>query len=185
MEKYNMREDLNKRQQKLFDKLDDTIEYTCVADRQGGDFAVERTLTIKGWVNQALEWEYMDDCLGEDSLFINSLLQGGVKAIEQIDDFWDITIVRVIRLPYNEISEAIKHWCNTCDSEWGGHDLAIGLIEDLEENQGGNCLDKDYEPQAIIVLTECQKRYIQAQCFRHRPYPSAKWCSSRVLMPGV
>ena len=72
---------------------------------------------------------------------------------------------------YKDLRDAIAHWCNTCDEEWGGEDLALGLIEDIELNQGGNCLDHDIYNEDI-VLTECQKHYITAQCFNKRPYPS-------------
>ena len=94
MEQYCMREELTKRQQVLFDKLDDEVLYACIEDRQGGTFGTDRSYSVKGWVDQALQWEYMDDCLDEDQTFINMLLKGGEEAIRLIDEFWDITIVR-------------------------------------------------------------------------------------------
>lgn len=94
MEEYCMRDELTKKQQALFDKLDDKVLYVCVEDRQGAEFGVDRTLTIKGWVDQALQWEYLDDCIISDSSFVNELLKGGEKAIELIDNFWEITIIQ-------------------------------------------------------------------------------------------
>lgn len=83
---------LTPKQFEKFQKLDDTKLYVCVEDRQGGEFAVGDYGTIKWWVELALEWIDADDCIRDDQVFINSLLKGGEQAINQIDEFWDITI---------------------------------------------------------------------------------------------
>lgn len=92
--KYYMTEVLTKKQQKMFEKLDNTQTYTCVDDRQGGEFALWCVMTVKEWVHQALEWEDSDGCIDCDQRFINELLKGGENAIKMIDEFWDITIVK-------------------------------------------------------------------------------------------
>jgi len=170
MNEYNMREDLTKKQQKLFDKLDDTTLYEGVEDRQGGTFGTDRAMTIKGWVNQALEWMYMDDCLEEDQAFVNYLLKGGQNTIDAIDDFWDVTILKLVKLDNALIDSAIKHWHNVCDLEWGGEDLARGLIDELEDNNGAGCLDIELSDRETIDLTLEQVDYIKAECLKLRPY---------------
>lgn len=95
MSRFIMREYLTDEQKIKFDDLDDTQLYEVIEDRQGGDFAMDCQQTIKEWVDTALAWIDSDDCLAEDQVFINSLLEGGEHAIQEIDDFWDITFAKV------------------------------------------------------------------------------------------
>ena len=85
---------LTKEQLDKFNKLDDNTRYKCVEDREGADFALDCEYTVKGWVERALFWLDSDDNL-EDQVFINSLLEGGKNAIEEIDEYWYITIEEV------------------------------------------------------------------------------------------
>ena len=172
MNEFIMREYLTKKQQKLFDKLDDVTKYECTCDRQAGYFGVGRVLTIKGWVDQAFQWLDSDEYFEEDQIFVNELLKGGQHAIDEIDEFWEITITKCIELEQASVDSAIEHWNNVCDREWGGHDLALGLIDDIENNDGAGCLDIEFSEREKPILNDRQKDYIHLQCFKLRPYVS-------------
>ncbi len=76
---------------KLIDlKFDDTKKYECFADYQGGDFAVDRILTAKGWAEQALDWCDMDDHMEFLSALIDDCDEE--KLINEIQSFWEIGI---------------------------------------------------------------------------------------------
>lgn len=81
--------------EKLIDlKFDDEQKYICFADYQGGEFAVDRILTAKGWALQALEWCDMDDHMPYITALINECDEE--ELLIEIADFWDIGIKPVI-----------------------------------------------------------------------------------------
>lgn len=95
MERFIMRDMLTEEQKKKFDAIDDVKLYEVIEDRQGGEFGMDRQYTLKEWIDQAFEWLYMDECFEEDQVFVNYLLNHPEDALNQIDDFWEITFEEV------------------------------------------------------------------------------------------
>lgn len=91
MERFTMRDMLTEEQKQKFDAIDDVKLYEVIEDRQGGEFGMNRQYTLKEWIDQAFEWLDMDDCFEEDQVFVNHLLDNPEDALNQIDDFWEIT----------------------------------------------------------------------------------------------
>lgn len=73
------------------------MNYTCVNDLQGADFALGRTLTIEGWRQQGISWATMDDY---DGICKALSKMPSDKVIDYIEEFWGIEIK-----PTNTISE--------------------------------------------------------------------------------
>lgn len=87
-------------------------KYICVRDRQGGSFAVGRTLTIEEWRKQALEWLYQDDAEEDYIRFIKKLNKKYV--IDEIAGMWALEIIPIEELPIEEMWELIDTiYCQT------------------------------------------------------------------------
>lgn len=68
-----------------------TKKYICIADYQGGEFAVGEVATIEGWREIILEW-CSSDAYDDDLITELAALQG-VSVIARIADWWDLEIV--------------------------------------------------------------------------------------------
>lgn len=86
-------------------------KYICVRDRQGGSFALGRTLTAKGWQMQAIEWALQDDN-DEYADWLGGLKKSDI--IDEIASMWDLEIIPIEELPIEDMWELIDTiYCQT------------------------------------------------------------------------
>lgn len=67
-------------------------EYTCIEDRQGGDWAVGDTMTAEEWGERAAGWAYADNWEDSDEPLLKNF-KTEQDCIDFICDIWEITIV--------------------------------------------------------------------------------------------
>lgn len=66
--------------------------YTCIEDRQGGDFAVGKTMTAEEWGEEAYSWAYGDDWTDPEEPLLKNF-KTEKDCLDFIQDMWEITIV--------------------------------------------------------------------------------------------
>ena len=66
--------------------------YTCIEDRQGGDFAVGYTMTAEEWGETAYSWAYGDDWSDPEEPLLKNF-DTEQECIDFIQDMWELTIV--------------------------------------------------------------------------------------------
>lgn len=66
--------------------------YTCIEDRQGGDFAVGKTMTAEEWGEEAYSWAYGDDWTDPEEPLLRNF-KTEQECLDFIQDMWEITIV--------------------------------------------------------------------------------------------
>ena len=86
-------------------------EYLCIKDRQGGDFSVGVCDTAEGWKSTAMGWADSDGN-GEEYEYLSTI--GGEKVIQEIDEYWEITLVEVDgnKLYWDDIIEDYVYFLN-------------------------------------------------------------------------
>ena len=86
-------------------------KYICVADKQGGTFAVGRTQTAEEWRQNALQWCEQDDN-EEYARFLKKL--GKKHIVGEIASMWDLEIIPIEELPIEDMWELIDTiYCQT------------------------------------------------------------------------
>lgn len=66
--------------------------FTCIEDRQGGDFAVGKTMTAEEWGEEAYSWAYGDDWTDPEEPLLKNF-NTEQECINFIQDMWELTIV--------------------------------------------------------------------------------------------
>ena len=66
--------------------------FTCIEDRQGGDFAVGYTMTAEEWGETAYGWAYGDDWTDPEEPLLKNF-NTEEECIDFIQDMWELTIV--------------------------------------------------------------------------------------------
>ena len=151
-------------------------EYTCIEDRQGGDWAVGDTMTAEEWGERAAGWAYADNWEDSDEPLLKNF-KTEQDCIDFICDIWEITIV-----PSNDprakefLSEnkqvIVEAKLTDADkkllADWGEDEEGIAQIEralnqtkftvaDVEKDENGNTIIPDDSEDKVISAEEARK----------------------------
>ena len=97
--------------------------YTCIEDRQGGDFAVGKTMTAEEWGEEAYSWAYGDDWTDPEEPLLKNF-KTEKECLDFIQDMWEITIVPSDSPEAKEfLGEARSH--KECDNKT--HQICRGI----------------------------------------------------------
>lgn len=97
--------------------------YTCIEDRQGGDFALGKTMTAEEWGEEAYSWAYGDDWTNPEEPLLKNF-KTEKECLDFIQDMWEITIVPSDSPEAKEfLGEARSH--KECDNKT--HQICRGI----------------------------------------------------------
>lgn len=151
-------------------------EYTCIEDRQGGDWAVGDTMTAEEWGERAAGWAYADNWEDSDEPLLKNF-KTEQDCIDFICDIWEITIV-----PSNDprakefLSEnkqvVVEAKLTDADkkllADWGEDEEGIAQVEralnltkftvsDVEKDENGRTIIPDELDDKPISAKEARK----------------------------
>ena len=151
-------------------------EYTCIEDRQGGDWAVGDTMTAEEWGERAAGWAYSDNWEDSDEPLLKNF-KTEQDCIDFICDIWEITIVPSTDPRAKEfLSESkqvvVEAKLTDADkkllADWGEDEEGIAQVEralnqtkftvaNVEKDENGNIIIPDDSEDKVISAEEARK----------------------------
>ncbi len=151
-------------------------EYTCIEDRQGGDWAVGDTMTAEEWGERAAGWAYSDNWEDSDEPLLKNF-KTEQDCIDFICDIWEITIVPSTDPRAKEfLSESkqvvVEAKLTDADkkllADWGEDEEGIAQVEralnqtkftvaDVEKDENGRTIIPDELDDKPISVEEARK----------------------------